>query len=194
MLMIAKTKIDFNFTDWDKLLFKRHDDYDLSGHVDALAIKSLDGSVHSFYREGSTENPEDYSYTPYYKVFKRLIDFFEIDTTRIRIHRQLPGKSTPLHTDDNNVGIKNQSEYNLRLLTALTEDDNFVYQFEYNGNIEQINLKKGESIIFDPDMVAHGMSNQSENNTRYALVQIFKAYPITPWLKNFLYKEQTIKI
>ena len=117
-----------------------------------------------------------------------------MQTTRIRIHRQLPGKKTPLHTDDNNKGIKEASEYNLRLLTALTESDKFLYQFEYQGKLEQINLKAGESVIFDPDTVSHGMINNSKNKIRYSLIQVFKAYPVTNWLTDFINKEQIIKL
>jgi len=28
--------------------------------------------------------------------------------------------------------------------------------------------------------------NNSKTETRYSLVQVFKAYPVTPWLKNFI--------
>lgn len=194
MLTIPKTIINFDFQHWDKIIFESHTDYDLADAVDAIAIKSLGGLIHSFYREGNTEDPKDYTYTAYYKLFKSLIDYFDINTTRVRIHRQLPGKHTPLHTDDNNVGIKEASEYNLRLLTALTEDDNFVYQFEHKGELEQIKLKKGQSVIFDPDIIAHGMYNNSEKAIRYSLIQVFKAYPVTPWLKDFINTEQVINL
>ena len=194
MLTIAKTKLDFEFKHWDKLLFEEHTDYDLAGCIDAVALKSLDGKIHNFYRQGDTENAQDFSYTAYSKLFKSLVDYFEVQTTRIRIHRQLPGKKTPLHTDDNNKGIKEASEYNLRLLTALTESDKFLYQFEYQGKLEQINLKAGESVIFDPDTVSHGMINNSKNKIRYSLIQVFKAYPVTNWLTDFINKEQIIKL
>ena len=194
MLTIAKTKLDFKFKHWDKLLFEEHTDYDLAGCIDAIALKSLDGKIHNFYREGDTENPEDFKHTAYYKLFKPLVDYFEVQTTRIRIHRQLPGKETPLHTDDNNKGIKEASEYNLRLLTALTESDDFIYQFEHDGKVEQIKLKVGESVIFDPDTIAHGMINNSKTKIRYSLIQVFKAYPVTKWLTDFINKEQIIKL
>ena len=99
-----------------------------------------------------------------------------------------------MHTDDNNKGIKEASEYNLRLLTALTESDDFIYQFEHKGEVEQIKLKTGESVIFDPDTIAHGMINNSNNKTRYSLIQVFKAYPVTNWLTDFINKEQIIKL
>jgi hypothetical protein len=194
MLTVAKTLINFDFDKWDRITWKDHDDYDLKNCVDAISLKSLDGSVHSFYREGNIENPEDYKHTAYYKLFKPLVDFFEVKTTRVRIHRQLPGKKTKLHTDDNNVGIKDASEYNLRLLTALTESENFIYQFKSSGKLDQMSLKKGQSVIFDPDIVAHGMVNFSKTETRYSLIQVFKAYPVTPWLKKFINTEQIIKL
>ena len=47
---------------------------------------------------------------------------------------------------------------------------------------------------FDPDLVAHGMSNESKTETRYALVQIFKLYPVTDWARNFISTKKVVKI
>ena len=88
MLIIAKTKIECD-TSWLKQLdFKGHDDQDLAGNVDAVSIKSNDGGIHSFYRNKPVENPDDFKFTKYYKLCSSLIDYFEFETTRIRIHKQ----------------------------------------------------------------------------------------------------------
>ena len=186
MLMIAKTKLVFDNSWLSKLNFKPHDDYDLAGNVDAVSIKSVDGNIHSFYRNKPVEYPKDFKYTKYYNLCKPLIDFFEFETTRIRIHKQEPGQTIPLHTDDNNINAESNEDFRLRAVTALTEDNDFIYQFQLNGEIEQFSLKVGETVLFDPDLVAHGMINNSKTETRYSLVQVFKAYPVTPWLKNFI--------
>ena len=192
MLIVAKTKICID-TGWlAKLSFKEHDDLDLAGNVDAVSIKSNDGGIHSFYRNKPIENPSDFKFTKYYKLCSSLIDYFEIETTRIRVHKQEPGQSNPIHTDDNNINAKTNEDYRLRAVTALTESNDFIYQFNYEGSIEQFSLKKGETVLFDPDLVGHGMINQSENEIRYSLVQIFKAYPVSPWLKDFINTEQTV--
>jgi len=186
MLMIAKTKLVFDNSWLSKLNFKPHDDYDLAGNVDAVSIKSVDGNIHSFYRNKPVEHPKDFKYTKYYSLCKPLIDFFEFETTRVRIHKQEPGQTIPLHTDDNNVNAESNEDFRLRAVTALTGDNDFIYQFQLNGEIEQFSLKVGETVLFDPDLVAHGMMNNSKTETRYSLVQVFKAYPVTPWLKNFI--------
>lgn len=194
MLIIAKTKITSDNSWLTQLDFKGHDDLDLAGNVDAVSIKSNDGGIHSFYRNKLIENPDDFKYTKYYKLCNSLIDYFELETTRIRIHKQEPGKSIPIHTDDNNINAKTNEDYRLRAVTALTESVDFIYQFDYEGSIEQFSLKKGETVLFDPDLVGHGMINQSKTETRYSLVQIFKAYPVSPWLKDFINTEQTVVI
>lgn len=194
MLIIAKTKITSDNSWLTQLDFKGHDDLDLAGNVDAVSIKSNDGGIHSFYRNKLIENPDDFKYTKYYKLCNSLIDYFELETTRIRIHKQEPGKSIPIHTDDNNINAKTNEDYRLRAVTALTESVDFIYQFDYEGSIEQLSLKKGETVLFDPDLVGHGMINQSKTETRYSLVQIFKAYPVSPWLKDFINTEQTVVI
>ena len=192
MLIIAKTKIECD-TSWLKQLdFKGHDDRDLAGNVDAVSIKSNDGGIHSFYRDKPVENPNDFRFTKYYKLCSSLITYFEFETTRIRVHKQEPGQTIPIHTDDNNINAKSNEDFRLRAVTALTESDDFIYQFNYEGSIEQFSLKKGETVLFDPDLVGHGMINQSKTETRYSLVQIFKAYPVSPWLKDFINTEQTV--
>jgi len=192
MLIIAKTKIKIDNSWLNNLAFKGHDDYDLAGNVDAVSIKSNDGGIHSFYRNKPVEHPEDFRFTKYYKLCKPLIDFFEFETTRIRVHKQEPGQTIPIHTDDNNINAKTNDDFRLRAVTALTESEDFIYQFNLAGSIEQFSLKKGETVLFDPDLVGHGMINQSKTETRYSLVQIFKAYPVTPWLKDFINEEQTV--
>ena len=192
MLIIAKTKIQYDNLWLKQLNFKGHDDQDLSGNVDAVSIKSNDGNIHSFYKNKPVEHPYDFRFTKYYKLCSSLIDYFEFETTRIRIHKQEPGQTIPIHTDDNNINAKTNDDFRLRAVTALTESDDFIYQFIHEGSIQQFSLKKGETVLFDPDLVGHGMINQSETETRYSLVQIFKAYPVSPWLKDFINTEQTV--
>tara|TARA_B100001093_G_C26689709_1_gene954252 strand:+ start:96 stop:680 length:585 start_codon:yes stop_codon:yes gene_type:complete len=192
VLIIAKTKIEVD-TSWiSQLNFKAHDDYDLAGNVDAVSIKSNDGGIHSFYRDKPVEHPSDFRYTKYYSLCKPLLECFEFETTRIRIHKQEPGQTIPVHTDDNNINAKTNDDFRLRAVTALSESEDFIYQFNLEGIIEQFSLKKGETVLFDPDLVGHGMVNQSKTKTRYSLVQIFKAYPVSPWLKDFINTEQTV--
>ena len=192
MLIIPKTKIECDNSWLNQLDFKAHDDLDLAGNVDAVSIKSNDGGIHSFYRNKPIENPSDFKFTKYYKLCSSLIDYFEFETTRIRIHKQEPGQTIPIHTDDNNINAKSNEDFRLRAVTELTESSDFIYQFNLEGSVEQFSLKKGETVLFDPDLVGHGMINQSETETRYSLVQIFKAYPVSPWLKDFINTEQTV--
>lgn len=197
MIIRPKTKLDFDNSWIDNLKFQEHTDIDLAGHVSAIAVKSESGKVFDFYRTDPLEKPSNFKYTALYdkiKQIKDITDFFKIETTRIRIHRQLPGQTIPLHTDDNNIHAKEANDYRLRLLTAITESDDFIYQFSVNNEIESYSLKKGESIIFDPDKVAHGMINNSKTSIRYCFVQIFQAYPVTNWMKEFINNNEVIRI
>ena len=195
MIIRPKTKLDFDNSWLNKLKFEEHSDYDLAGHVSAIAVKSESGKVFDFYRSDPLEMPKDFKYTALYNkiaAVKKLTDFFQIETTRVRIHRQLPGQTIPMHTDDNNIKATDSAHYRLRMLTALSESEDFIYRFSIDNEIEEYSLKKVESIIFDPDKVAHGMVNKSKTDIRYCFVQIFKAYPIANWTKNFINDEATI--
>ena len=120
---------------------------------------------------------------------------FELQTTRVRIHRQLPGQEIPLHTDGNNTTVKNKDDYMIRSITALTGSKDFRYNFIDTENKRRVQwLRQGETILFDPDLVAHGMANESTTETRYALVQIFKLYPVTDWARDFISTEKVVTI
>ena len=78
------------------------------------------------------------------------------------------------------------------LTTALSDSPESVYNFEVKGKLHSYTLKRGETIIFDPDLVKHGMENRSTKNYRYALVQVFQAFPVSDWFKNFINVENEI--
>jgi len=198
MLLKVKTKLIF-YNEWlNKIKFQDHTDYDLKGNCGAIAVKSESGSVYDFYRSNPVEDPKDFKYTQlYHKVneVKSLIDYFDfIETTRVRIHKTGPGHKIPLHSDDNNIEAKKQDDYRLRMITALNDDDDFIYRYLFENKLEEIKLKQGQTIIFDPDKVEHGLINKSKNKSRYALVQIFKAYPIDKRLMDFINKDELVVI
>lgn len=193
MLYKAKTKILFNDFWINQLVFKPHSDQDLAGYVDAISVKSETGRVYDFYRSAQIEEPEDFKYTKLYDHFddlQKLIDCFEVETTRVRIHKQDPGNIIPDHVDHNNVHATRPEDIRLRIVTALNDNEDAVYRF----NDEVMSLKKGESVVFEPDKVKHGMENNSKNLARYSLVQIVKVYPFNTWFKNFIYKDSVIDV
>ena len=198
MLLKAKTRLEFDNSWVKQLKFVEHTDQDLAGHVDAISVKSESGSVFDFYRSNPLENPDDFKYTALYNKIpqvKRLTDYFQLQTTRVRIHRQLPGQEIPLHTDGNNTAVKDKNDYMIRSITALTASKDFRYNFIDTENKHKVQwLRQGETILFDPDLIAHGMSNESKTETRYALVQIFKLYPVTKWARDFISTEKVVKI
>ena len=199
LLIKAKTKIIFD-NDWlKKLKFVEHTDEDLVNKCSAIAVKSASGGVFDFYRGGQDfdpfEAPEEYKYTKLYETLpevKKLVDSFKFKTSRIRIHKQPPGKTIELHTDSNNWHDTPKEKYLLRSTTALSDSPESVYNFEVKGELHSYTLKRGETIIFDPDLVKHGMENRSTKNHRYALVQVFQAFPVSDWFKNFINVENEI--
>jgi hypothetical protein len=198
MLIIPKTQITFRNEWLDKLKFKNHTDYDLKDTCSAIAVKSESGSVYDFYRSNPIEEPNDFMYTQlYYKIpeVKNIADYFSfLETTRVRIHKTEPQQIIKLHTDGNNDQAKAQEDYRLRIITALNEDEDFIYTYQFEDEQQNILLKKGQSIIFDPDKVKHGLINNSKYKTRYALVQIFKAYPIHKGLIQFINSNEIVTI
>ena len=196
MLIIPKTQLDFK-NDWlEKLKFRNHTDYDLKDNCSAIAVKSESGSVYDFYRTNPVEDPSDFTYTQLYykiKVVRDIVDYFSfLETTRIRIHKTDPQQIINLHTDGNNDQAKTNDDYRLRIITALNEDEDFIYTYEFEGEQQNILLEKGQSIIFDPDKVKHGLINNSKSKTRYALVQIFKAYPVHKELIQFINSNEIV--
>ena len=176
----------------EKLPFFTCDDYDLKNAITGVALKSESGNINDLLRSKDPENPEDYSLTALYEhpTIKKLVDSFKLETTRIRIFKQEPNKFTSLHVDYNNTNAKKE-EFLIRIWTALNEDESFEYYFQENGISTKLLLKKGQSVIFNPDKVYHGAYNKSTYKTRYSLNIIAKP---NNWLKNFINKEETIVI
>ena len=128
----------------DKCTFFSCDDYDLKNAVSGVAIKSETGNINDLLRTKEPEVPEDYSLTILYKhpTIKKLIDLFELQTTRIRIFKQAPGSYTPLHVDYNNTKAKSQKDFLIRIWTAITEDELFKFKVRINDGHNHILDKK----------------------------------------------------
>ena len=90
MLYKAKTKILFSDYWIDHLVYKPHSDYDLAGHVDAIAIKSESGSVYDFYRSGQIEEPEDFKHTKLYDYYDEVQNSTYLETDKTVQFLRLP--------------------------------------------------------------------------------------------------------
>ena len=193
--VIAKTIIEGEWSSiinkLNKCTFFECNDYDLKNAITGIAIKSESGNINDLLRSKQPEKPEDYSLTILHEhpSIKKLINFFELETTRIRIFKQKPFQKTPMHIDYNNTFAK-ENDFLLRIWTALTEDSKFIYLFKEGEALTQsICLKKSESVIFNPDKVYHGAINLSTDKIRYSLNIIGKP---NKWVKEFIESEKTV--
>jgi len=181
--LIAKHNLN---GDWlstvEKLPYFSCSDYDLKDAITACSIKSATGKIDDLYKSSKEDIPENYKYTKLIDlpVIKNLVNFFEFETTRIRIFKQNPKDSTPLHIDKDDDKI-------VRLWVALNEDPGFKYFF--GNNKEEVVLKKGNILIFNPNY-PHGAANFS-NKYRYTL-NICGIPNI--WLKNLINDKKEINI
>jgi len=177
MIYLASTALKGDWEDsLNHLPFTEHTDKDLLNNQ-AVALKSEDGKYTSFYRSKNLEKPKDYSFTSIYYEYsgiKRLVDFFELESTRIRIHKQNPGVKVALHSDFNNEDhIDTIDNYRVRIMVPLNYDKHFIYHFHDGKKHSVYNFKKGQIVTFDPDLVYHGTENNSQI-PRYLLVMVVK--------------------
>lgn len=177
----------------NKLSYFKCDDYDLKNAITGVALKSESGIVNDLLRSKPVEKPEDYSFTKLYehKTLKSLVDIFELETTRIRIFKQEPEHKTSLHIDYNNTN-SNKEDYLIRIWVALNSNKDFKYFFKDKKSniINTVYLEKGQSVIFNPDTVYHGATNNSNEN-RYSLNIIAKP---NDWLRHFAERKEIITI
>ena len=177
----------------NKLSYFKCDDYDLKNAITGVALKSESGIVNDLLRSKPVEKPEDYSFTKLYehKTLKSLVDIFELETTRIRIFKQEPEHKTSLHIDYNNTN-SNKEDYLIRIWMALNSNKDFKYFFKGKKSniINTVYLEKGQSVIFNPDTVYHGATNNSNEN-RYSLNIIAKP---NDWLRHFAERKEIITI
>ena len=177
----------------NKLSYFKCDDYDLKNAITGVALKSESGIVNDLLRSKPVEKPEDYSFTKLYehKTLKSLVDIFELETTRIRIFKQEPEHKTSLHIDYNNTN-SNKEDYLIRIWMALNSNKDFKYFFKDKKSniINTVYLEKGQSVIFNPDTVYHGATNNSNEN-RYSLNIIAKP---NDWFRHFAERKEIITI
>lgn len=146
--------------DIEKFLYFPCHDYDLKDAITACAIKSASGKIDDLYKSENGDSPFNYKYTRLSDIpsIRPIIEFFNFDTTRIRIFRQEPKHSTPMHIDKDDPTI-------IRMWMALNEDDNFIFFF--GEEKEEVRLKTGEILFFNPNYL-HGAINLGNKN-RYTL-------------------------
>lgn len=158
------------------LPFVEHTDSDLINNQ-AVALKSETGNYDDLYRTQDIEKPENFKFTRLYyenKNLKNLIDYFDLETTRIRIHRQLPGVKVPLHSDQNNPKrVTTIDDYRIRIFVPLNDNQDFLYHFHDSRRHLVKSFKSGQIVTFDPDLLYHGTENNS-NEIRYLLVLVAK--------------------
>ena len=135
-------------------------DYDLKNAITACAIKSATGEIQDLYKSEQEDIPSNYKYTRLMEIpiINRVVDYFKFDTTRVRVFKQEPKHSTPMHIDKDDPSI-------IRMWMALNEDENF--KFFFGEEKEEIILKTGEIVFFNPNYL-HGAANLSNKN-RYTL-------------------------
>ena len=149
---------------WDsvieKLPYFSCNDYDLKDAITACSIKSASGKVEDLYKSEKGDEPKNYHYTLLSDIplLRSFIEIFKFDTTRIRIFKQEPKHSTPMHIDKDDSNI-------IRMWMALNEDEGF--KFFFGKDKEEVQLQTGEILFFNPNYL-HGAINLS-NKPRYTL-------------------------
>ncbi len=181
--IISKSKLNGDWSDiLEKLPYFSCEDYDLKNAITACSIKSATGKIDDLYKSNKEDLPENYKYTKIFEIpkIKNLVNFFEFETTRIRIFKQNPGHVTPMHLDLDDSNI-------VRLWVALNENYNF--KFFFGNNKEEIVLNKGNILIFNPNYL-HGAANLGVE-PRYTLN--ICGIP-NSWLKNLMTEEKLISV
>lgn len=154
-------KISGNWiTDIERLMYFPCEDYDLKNAITACAVKSASGKINDLYKSPLGDETKNYKYTRLADIpcIMSFIEIFKFDTTRIRIFKQDPGYSTPMHIDKDNENI-------IRMWMALNEDGGF--KFFFGKEKEEVNLSTGEILFFNPNYL-HGAANLG-NKPRYTL-------------------------
>jgi hypothetical protein len=147
--------------------------------------KQHDVLYDSFWTEN---NPAEFSYTDsYYKCPKiaSILDWFQCETSQIRVFQQQPGHKMPLHTDwDNQKGT--QYGETVRIFLQLTDMPGGAwFHFRTADSQVHINLQKGQFLIFNPDHTAHGTENLT-NIPRNTIMIVAKR---NEWLDNIINNE-----
>lgn len=144
--------------------------------------KSTTTEISNFWAE---EAPENFSYTDSYEQSPKLaaiLDWFQCEKTRCRIFQQQPGHSMPIHTDfDNQRGTEHGET--LRIFVQLNDMPGGAWFRCKTADSEvNVNLQKGQFLIFNPDHTGHGTENVTEI-PRNTFMMVVKR---NEWLENLM--------
>ena len=167
------------------------------GQVDAYkncAFRSKDGKASSHDKAGdfwAEENPADYTETEAYAQSPQLAaicDWFQCEKGRIRIFQQQAGHTMQLHTDfDNQRG--NELGETLRIFVQLDDQPGGAwYRFQTADSEVNINLQKGQFLIFNPDHTAHQTQNLTDQ-PRNAFMLVVKR---NEWIDSLMNNHETV--
>ena len=124
--------------------------------------KSTTTELKDFWQE---VDPANFSYTESYynsPKLRAILDWFQVDKTRVRIFQQQPGHMMEMHTDFDELRGTEHGEV-LRIFVQLNDMPGGAwFRCKTEDSEVSINLQKGQFLIFHPDHTAHGTENVTE--------------------------------
>lgn len=131
-----------------------------------LSFKSKDGDPYTkpaIANKG--EVPEDYEWTSAYydnPTLRRVIDWFPVEKTRVRLSQEQPGAFLDLHYDWDNVRFGDTKRDHIVRIWVQLDDTECWYRLT-NGVVDaSFTLRRGQFVMLNVDAVLHSTFNTSD--------------------------------
>ena len=131
-----------------------------------LSFRSKDGNE---YTKPAIPNrgeiPEDYQWTSIYyanPMLKKLIDWFPVQKTRVRLSQEQPGAHLDLHYDWDNARFDDTRQDHIIRIWIQLDDCECWYRLT-NGVVDaSFTLRRGQFVMLNVDSVLHSTFNRSD--------------------------------
>jgi hypothetical protein len=149
-----------------------------------LSFKSKDGDPYTKPAiPNKGEIPEDYKWTSAYydnPVLKKLIDWFPVEKTRVRLSQEQPGAVLQPHFDWDNTRFADEVKDRVVRIWVQLDDSECWYRLT-NGDVDaSFTLKRGQFIVLNVDTVIHATYNRSDKPRNNLIIHAHTNF----WIKN----------
>lgn len=181
------SKLIFYPMEVDNAYTKANVERGLSTNYELCAFRSIDGKCSTLTQPPGKEDPKDFKFTSAYynsPELANVINFFQVPMMRARIFRQLPGCKNKLHTDFDSQRPEGQDT--LRITVMLSDmPDGAWFKYITSDSVVNVNLRKGQFVIFNADTVQH-QTNNITNKPRDTFMLVVKK---NAWIENITNQE-----
>ena len=149
-----------------------------------LSFKSKDGDPYTKPAiPNKAEAPGDFTWTSAYydnPILRKVIDWFPVEKTRVRLAQEQPGSYLAPHFDWDNARFNDDINDHILRIWLQLDDCECWYRLTNGDTDVSVTLKRGQFIILNVDTVVHSTFLNSDQPRNNLIIHAYNNF----WLKS----------